>query len=70
MPGIFSAGQIKGWKEVTGGGIIRISPQEFLSKGKSGSALLVCIYDDEICKSMHLDGAVSFNEFANLKKVI
>jgi len=31
---------------------------------KAGAAILVCAYeDDEKFKALHLDGAISFNEF-------
>ncbi len=43
---------------------IRIPPEEVRQKVLSGSTLLVCAYDDdEKFKKMHLEGAISFNEF-------
>jgi hypothetical protein len=47
---------------------IRISPEEVRSKVKSGSALLVCAYDDDSrFAGLHLEGAISFNEFKKIK---
>jgi hypothetical protein len=41
----------------------RISPQEAREHMRSG-ALLICAYDDdEKCRSNHLEGALTFNEF-------
>ena len=43
---------------------IRISPEETRQKVTSGSALLVCAYDDhEKFKMVHLEDALSFSEF-------
>ncbi len=43
---------------------IRLSPQEVYEKVKSGSALLVCAYDDESrFMGMRLEGAMSLKEF-------
>ena len=43
---------------------IRISPEEARASVTSGSALLVCAYDDEQkFKRVHLEGAISFSEF-------
>jgi len=43
---------------------IRISPEETKQKMTSGSALLVCAYDDvEKFKLFHLEGALSYAEF-------
>lgn len=43
---------------------IRISPEEVRPKVTSGSALLVCAYeDDEKCKKLHLEGAIWLTEF-------
>lgn len=43
---------------------IRISPEEVRRKVTSGSALLVCAYDDEEkCKKLHLEGSISLREF-------
>jgi len=42
----------------------RISPKEVHEKLEAGAAILVCAYeDDEKFKRLHLDGAISFNEF-------
>jgi rhodanese-related sulfurtransferase len=42
----------------------RISPKEAYEKWKAGAAILVCAYeDDKKFKALHLDGAISFNEF-------
>jgi len=43
---------------------IRVSPEEVRQKVSSGSALLVCAYEDEEkFKLVHLKGAISFAEF-------
>ena len=43
---------------------IRISPEQTRRKVTSGSALLVCAYDDEEkCKKLHLEGSISLTEF-------
>jgi len=45
---------------------IRISPEDARKRVLSGSALLVCAYEDnEKFRQMHLEGAISFNEFRN-----
>ncbi len=42
----------------------RASPEEVHQKLKSGKILLVCAYEDEAkFKQMHLEGAISLNEF-------
>ncbi len=42
----------------------RISPQEAHRQAASGQALLVCAYEDEDkCKTMMLEGAISLKEF-------
>ena len=42
----------------------RISPQKTHELSQTGSALLVCAYgDDERCKSMRLEGGLTFGEF-------
>ena len=42
----------------------RISPEEVRRKITSGSALLVCAYeDDEKCRRLHLEGAMFLTEF-------
>ena len=42
----------------------RVSPAEVFQKVKSGTAHLVCAYEDEAkFKRMRLQGAVSLNEF-------
>jgi len=46
---------------------IRISPEEARQKVTSGSALLVCAYDDEQrCKQLRLQGALSLTEFKSV----
>ncbi len=43
---------------------IRVSPEETRRKVDSGTALLVCGYeDDEKFKLVHLEGAISLTEF-------
>jgi rhodanese-related sulfurtransferase len=43
---------------------LRIPPEEVRKKVLSGEALFVCAYEDEEkFRRMHLEGAVSFNEF-------
>jgi hypothetical protein len=42
----------------------RITPEEVYEKLKSGKVLLVCAYEDEAkFEKMHLQGAISLNEF-------
>lgn len=42
----------------------RVSPEEVRQKVTSGSALLVCAYDDdEKFKRVHLEDAISLEEF-------
>jgi len=44
----------------------RISPQEARNKIVSGQALLVCAYEDEEkFRRVHLQGAISLQEFKN-----
>jgi hypothetical protein len=44
--------------------ILRVSPEEIYSQVKAGASLLVCAYDnEETCRSMRLEGAVSLGEF-------
>jgi hypothetical protein len=43
---------------------VRVSPEEARQKAMSRSALLVCAYeDDEKCKRVFLEGAISLTEF-------
>ena len=43
---------------------IRIYPEEVRQKVTSGSALLVCAYEDEQkCERLRLDGSISLTEF-------
>ena len=43
---------------------VRISAEETRQRAGTGSALLVCAYDDdEKFKNNHLQGAISFSEF-------
>lgn len=56
------------WNARKGGDIVpepdRITPEKVRQKLKSGTAILVCAYEDEArFKAMHLEGAISFNEF-------
>ena len=45
---------------------IRISPEEVRGKVTSGSALLVCAYeDDEKCKKVNLEGAIFLTELTS-----
>jgi len=42
----------------------RVTAEEVYGKLKSGKALLVCAYEDEMkFKAMQLEGAISLNEF-------
>jgi len=42
----------------------RIGPEEVYQKLKSGTAILVCAYEDDAkFRKMQLQGAISFNEF-------
>ena len=42
----------------------RITPEEVHQKLKAGKVLLVCAYEDEAkFEKMHLQGAISLNEF-------
>lgn len=44
--------------------IERISAQQTYAKIKANQALLVCAYeDDEKCRMLHLEGAISFTSF-------
>jgi rhodanese-related sulfurtransferase len=56
-----------GWLERKGpimAKILRVSPEEIYSQVKAGASLLVCSYDnEETCRSMRLEGAVSLGEF-------
>ena len=46
---------------------VRIAPKEAYEKVKAGQALLVCGYEDEEkFKAMHLEMAVSFEEFQKM----
>ncbi len=42
----------------------RVTPEEIHQKLKSGTALLVCAYEDDVkFKRLQLQGAISLNEF-------
>jgi hypothetical protein len=42
----------------------RISPAEVHERLESGKALLICAYsDEEMCKTMNLQGSISLGEF-------
>lgn len=46
--------------------IERVSPESVREKVQSGSALLVCAYnDDEKYGRMHLDGAIALSELSS-----
>ncbi len=43
---------------------LRVKPQEVINRIKTGDAMLVCAYDsDEKFDELHLEGAISLNEF-------
>lgn len=43
---------------------IRISPKEVRQKVSTGTAMLVCAYeDDQKFNKVHLEGAISLNDF-------
>ena len=43
---------------------IRVSPEEAYQKATTGSAKLVCAYEDEMkCKKVHLEDSITFKEF-------
>lgn len=43
---------------------IRISPKEVRQKVSTGTAMLVCAYeDDQKFNQVHLEGAISLNDF-------
>jgi hypothetical protein len=45
---------------------VRIPPEEARKKVLSNDAILVCAYEEEEkFKKMHLEGAISLNEFKN-----
>ncbi len=44
----------------------RIGSKELYEKLKAGATILVCAYeDDKKFRSLHLEGALSFNEFSS-----
>ncbi|MCF8105049.1 MAG: hypothetical protein K9K64_06175 [Desulfohalobiaceae bacterium] len=43
--------------------VTRISPEEAREHAQSGQAWLVCAYDEEKCRSMMLQGAMTYSEF-------
>jgi len=46
---------------------IRIKPEEVREKVSARKAILVCAYDDEEkFKNMHLEGAISYNQFTTM----
>jgi len=50
---------------------IRVLPEEARRKVASGSALLVCAYeDDEKCKRLYLEGAMFLTEFRSKLPVL
>ena len=43
---------------------MRVTPQEVYPRVKAGETLLVCAYPDEAkCRSLQLDGALTFQDF-------
>jgi hypothetical protein len=45
----------------------RITPQDAYEKVKAGQAILVCGYEDEErFRALHLEMAISFDEFQNM----
>ena len=48
--------------------VLHINPQEVYPKLRSGEALLVCAYDsDARFRQVHLEGALSLEEFTSLR---
>ena len=46
----------------------RVDPEEIYPKLRSGEALLVCAYDsDDRFREVHLEGAMSLEEFKSLR---
>lgn len=46
--------------------ITRVSPAQARERLRSGTALLVCAYDDEeLCRRNRLEGALSMKEFTS-----
>ncbi|MCL6621677.1 MAG: hypothetical protein K6T55_06195 [Syntrophobacterales bacterium] len=44
--------------------VVRVTPDKIYPRVRSGECLLVCAYDsDEAFRSMHLEGAISLQEF-------
>jgi hypothetical protein len=49
----------------------RVTPEEVYPKLRSGVALLVCAYDsDARFRQVHLDGAISMEEFKALRPAL
>jgi hypothetical protein len=49
----------------------RITPQEIYPKVQSGAALLVCAYEsDARFRQVHLEGAISLEEFTSLRPTL
>jgi hypothetical protein len=49
----------------------RVTPEETYAKLQSGEALLVCAYDsDARFRQVHLEGAISMEEFQSLRPTL
>ena len=49
----------------------RVNPEEIYPKLRSGEALLVCAYDsDDRFRQVHLEGAMSLEEFKSLQPTL
>ena len=49
----------------------RVTPEEIYPKLRSGEALLVCAYDsDARFRQVHLEGAISLEEFKSLRPTL
>jgi hypothetical protein len=49
----------------------RVTPEEIHAKLRSGDALLVCAYDsDARFRQVHLEGAISLDEFNSLRPTL
>ncbi len=51
--------------------VSRVTPQEIYPKLRAGAALLVCAYDsDARFRQVHLEGAISLEEFNSLRPTL
>jgi hypothetical protein len=49
----------------------RVTPEEVYPKLRSGEALLVCAYDNEVkFRQLQLEGAISLEEFTSLRPTL